>query len=74
MPEKFIKKAIKKPGALRKALGIKKGFKVRSNLLEDIIQTPVGQKFTLKGKKKRVTDKLKKRAVLAETLMKMRRR
>lgn len=57
--EKWIQGAIKKPGALRKALGVKKG--------EDIPESK------LKKAEKSKNPKLRKRAVLAETLKKMHR-
>lgn len=55
--DKWIQGAIKKPGALRKALGVKKG--------EDIPESK------LKKAEKSKNPKLRKRAVLAETLKKM---
>ena len=55
--KKFIQKAIKKPGALRKSLGIKKGEKIPA------------KKLTAAAKKK---GKIGQRARLAQTLKKMR--
>lgn len=55
--DKWIKGAIKKPGALRKALGVKKG----ENIPESKLKKAEGSK----------DPKLKKRAILAETLNKM---
>ena len=40
MAKDFIQKAIKKPGALRKSLGIKKGKKIPASKLK----TPAGKK------------------------------
>mgnify|MGYP003138538821 FL=1 len=54
---KWIQKAIKKPGALRKSLGIKKGKKIPA------------KKLAAAAKKK---GKLGQRARLAQTLKKMR--
>ena len=53
MAEKFIQKAIKKPGALRKELGVKKGEKIPEKKLESAAKKP---------------GKEGKRARLAETL------
>ena len=55
--QKFIQKAIKKPGALRKSLGIKKGEKIAAS------------KLKAAAKKK---GKLGQRARLAITLKKLR--
>lgn len=55
--KKFIQEAIKKPGALRNALGVKEGQKIPASKLKaaEISKNPT----------------MKKRAVLAETLKKM---
>jgi hypothetical protein len=53
MAEKFIQQAIKKPGALRKALGVKAGEKIPSSKLAAAAKKP---------------GKMGKRARLAETL------
>jgi len=53
MAEKWIQKAIKKPGALRKELGVPAGKKIPSSKLAAAAKKPV---------------KLGKRARLAETL------
>jgi hypothetical protein len=53
MAEKFIQKAIKKPGALRKSLGVKSGEKIPSSKLAAAAKKP---------------GKMGKRARLAETL------
>ena len=58
MAEKWIQKAIKKPGALKKALGVKKGEKIPSGKLAKAAKKPgkMGQRArlaqTLKGLKK----------------------
>jgi hypothetical protein len=54
----WIQKAIKKPGALRKTAGVKKGEKIPAKKLEEL------------AKKKGVTGR---RARLAKTLGKMKR-
>jgi len=56
--EKWIQKAIKKPGALRKALGVKQGETIPEGKLEEAMKKPgkMGQRArlakTLKGFKK----------------------
>ena len=57
--KKWIQKAIKKPGALRKSLGIKKGKKIPA------------KKLATAAKK---SGKLGQRARLAQTFKKMRRK
>ena len=58
MAEKWIKDAIKKPGALRASLGVKKGEKIRPKKLAAAAKKPgkMGQRArlaqTLKGLKK----------------------
>ena len=58
MAKDFIQKAIKKPGALRKSLGIKKGQKIPAKMLNKAAKAPgkMGQRArfakTLKGFKK----------------------
>ena len=58
MAKDFIQKAIKKPGALRKSLGIKKGKKIPAKKLNAAAKKPgkLGQRArlakTLKGLKK----------------------
>ena len=59
MSDKWIQKAIKKPGALRKQLGVKKGKKIPAKKLKAAAK---------KG------GKVGKRARLAETLKKMRKK
>ena len=53
MAEKWIQKAIKKPGALREALGVKEGKKIPAKKLEAAAKKP---------------SKLGQRARLAKTL------
>lgn len=57
MKEKWIQKAIKKPGALRKALHVKEGEKIPAAKLEKAEHSK--------------NPKMRKRAQLAETLKKM---
>ena len=57
--EMWIAKAIKKPGSLRKSLGVKKGEKIPEIKL-------------IKAERSK-NSKLRKRAILAETLKKLRR-
>ena len=58
MAEKWIQKAIKKPGALREQLGVSKGEKIPAAKLEKAAKAPgkLGQRArlakTLKGMKK----------------------
>jgi hypothetical protein len=40
MAEKWIQKAIKKPGSLRKTLGVKKGQKIPEKKLESAAKKP----------------------------------
>lgn len=56
----WIHGAIKKPGALRKALGVKKGEDIPASKLEKATHSK--------------NPKLRKRAILAETLKKMHRK
>ena len=59
MPSKnWIQKAVKKPGALRKSLGIKKGKTIPAKKLAEAAKKP---------------GKLGRRARLAQTFKKMRR-
>jgi len=55
--DKWIQKAIKKPGALREALGVKKGEKIPAEKLKKAEHSK--------------NPTTRKRAVLAETLKKM---
>jgi hypothetical protein len=58
MAEKWIQKAIKKPGALKKELGVKEGKKIPAKKLAAAAKKPgkIGQRArlaeTLKGMKK----------------------
>ena len=57
--KKWIQKAVKKPGALRKSLGIKKGKKITAKTL---------------ARAAKAGGKLGQRARLAQTFKKMRRK
>ena len=59
MAKKWIQKAIKKPGALRKQLGVKKGEKIPAKKL---------------AKAAKAGGKLGRRARLAQTLRKLRKK
>jgi len=56
MAEKWIQKAIKKPGALRKSLGVKEGEKISAGKLAEAAKKP---------------GKMGQRARLAQTLKKL---
>jgi hypothetical protein len=58
MAEKWIQKAIKKPGALRKSLGIKEGKSIPAGMLAKAAKKP---------------GKIGQRARLAQTLKKMKK-
>jgi len=58
MAEKWIQKAIKKPGALRKELGVKKGEKIPAKKLAEAAKKP---------------GKTGQRARLAKTLRKLKK-
>lgn len=58
--DKWIQDAIKKPGALRKSLGVKAGQDIPAKKLEKATKSE--------------NPTLRKRAVLAETLKKMRKK
>ena len=58
MAEKWIQKAIKKPGALRSSLGVKKGMRIPAKKLAAAAKKP---------------GKLGQRARLAQTLRKLKK-
>lgn len=64
----WIQQAIKKKGALRKALGIKDDETIPKSVLMKIKNAEIGTKVSFKGKSITVTGLLKKRASLALTL------
>lgn len=59
MAEKWIQKAIKKPGSLRKSLGVKEGEKIPAGKLAAAAKKP---------------GKMGRRARLAQTLKKMKKK
>ena len=75
--KRWIQKAIKKPGALSRQLGIPEEKNIPMTLLNRIAEAPIGSTITnptKTGKRRiKVTPKLKKRAVLARTLKKIRK-
>ena len=78
MASRWIQKAIKKPGALSRQLGIPEEENIPVTLLKKIRDAEIGETITnptKKGKRKiKVTALLKKRAVLALTLKKLAKR
>lgn len=70
----WMQKAVKKKGALRSALGIKEGEKIPKSLLQQIAKAEVGTKVSYGGKSITVTAQLKKRAVLAITFSKAKKK
>jgi len=72
MGKNWIQKAVKKPGALSRQLGIPVEENIPKTLLEKIAKAPIGAVIknpTKKGKREiKVTRLLKRRAVLALTL------
>ena len=69
----WIKKAIGKKGALRSQLGIKEGEIIPKSLLQRIVKAEIGTKISFKGKSITVTTQLKRRALLAIKLGKMKK-
>jgi len=72
--KRWIQKAIKKPGALSRQLGIPVSKNIPKKLLLKIVKTPIGKRIRnpcKTGKRLiRVTRLLKRRASLALTLKK----
>jgi len=71
--KKWIPKDIKK-GALKRQLGYKEDQTIPTSILDKIIRAKIGSTITVKGKKIKVTTLLKRRANLARTFRKMRKR
>jgi len=69
----WIAGAIKKKGALRAQLGIKEGETIPKSILQQIVKTETGKKVSFKGKSITVTTQLKRRALLALRLGKMKK-
>tara|TARA_Y100000114_G_scaffold33024_1_gene28401 strand:+ start:2241 stop:2504 length:264 start_codon:yes stop_codon:yes gene_type:complete len=59
-----------KPGALKKQLGVPDSYKFDKKELNRLKKVEVGDSFDFNGKKKKMTNLLKKRITLALTLMK----
>ena len=59
-----------KKGALHRSLGVSQSYTFTTPELNKLKKIEVGKEFTFKGKKKRMTELLKKRITLAITLMK----
>lgn len=71
--KKWIPKDIKK-GALKRQLGYKEDQTIPTSILDKIIRAKIGSTVTVKGKKIKVTTLLKRRANLARTFRKIRKR
>lgn len=59
-----------KKGALKRSLGVPQSYTFTKTELEKLKKIEVGKEFTFKGKKKKMTQLLKKRVTLGLTLMK----
>lgn len=76
--KRFIQKAIKKPGALSRQLGIPEKKNIPFSLLDEIIKAKAGD--TIKNPTKsgnrtiKVTRKLERRAILARNLKRIAKR
>ena len=68
---KWIQKANIKKGALSRQLGIPIKKNIPLKKLDKIIRSPVGRRISTDGKKITVTKLLKRRAVLAKNLKRM---
>lgn len=69
----WIAGAIKKKGALRSQLGVKEGKTIPKSLLRRIVGAKTGTKISYGGKTFTVTTQLKRRALLALRLGKMKK-
>jgi len=69
----WIKGAIQKKGALRATLGIKEGETIPRSILQRIAKAEIGTKISFRGKTLTVTTKLKRRALLALKLGKIKK-
>jgi hypothetical protein len=59
-----------KKGALKRSLGVPESYTFKKSELEKLKKIEVGKEFSFKGKKRKMTELLKKRVTLALTLMK----
>ena len=77
MVQRWIQKAISRPGRLHSNLKIPKGVKIPMKLLDAIVKATAGQTIgnpTNVGKKRiKVTRKLEQRAILARNLKKLKK-
>lgn len=72
-PQKWIQGAIKKPGALRRQLGLKPDEAMSMSMMNNVMDAEVGDEVEMNGTKVRVTALMKRRMALAKTLGKMRK-
>jgi len=72
--KKWIQGAIKKPGALRRQLGVKADETIPAGAMTKIMDAEPGDKVTVRGMKMAVTPTLKRRVALAKTLGKLNRK
>lgn len=71
---KWMQKAVKNPGALRRQLGVKSGQTIPASTLQKIRNAKVGSTIKIGGESRRITPTLKRRAVLALTFKKYRKK
>ena len=69
----WLQKVDMKEGGLRQQLHVKKGRKIPPGVLNKIAEGNIGTHVQYGGKSVPITDKLKKRAVLARTMSKWRK-
>ena len=69
--EKWIQDTNMKKGALHKQLGYDEDEKIPAGILKKITDGEIGSEVDIKGKKKKITALMKKRANLAKTLKKI---
>lgn len=75
MTKRWIQKTMMKKGALRRQLEVPAGKTIGKGKLNEIRRTPVGKRVsTYGGHRIAVTQKLKRRAGLAERLMNIKRK
>ena len=72
--QKWVGKAISKPGALRRQLGMGEGETMSQALMDRIMAAEVGDQIEMPdGTKRTVTAQMKRRMQLAKTLKGMKR-
>jgi hypothetical protein len=69
--EKFIQNIHMKKGALKHMLGYSDDETIPAGILQQIVDKEEGSEIEVKGKKHKITKKMKKRASLAHTLKEM---